>query len=60
MLPPDELIQVPLSREGKEVNHPANLGSIYEAYARWKEVPVSEVISVTGANFRRFAALPNC
>lgn len=60
MLPPDELIQVPLSREGKEVNHPANLGAIYEAYARWKEVPVSEVISVTDANFRHFAALPDC
>ncbi|MDF1859373.1 MAG: TatD family hydrolase [Verrucomicrobiales bacterium] len=57
MLPPDELIQFPLSREGKEINHPANLRAIYEAYARWKELPVSEVISATSENFRQFTAL---
>lgn len=51
MLPPDELIRVPLD-DG--LNHPANLVRIYEAYAEHLELPLDEVVDLMAGNFSRW------
>lgn len=48
MLPPDELIRVPLAGG---LNHPVNLVSIYESYAAFVSRPLNEVIDQITENF---------
>ena len=52
---PDELNRFPLvdARTGKPVNHPANLGAVYEYVARLRGVSVEELAGLVEGNFLR-------
>ena len=53
-LPPSEWIRFPLSDEaGKAINHPANLGRIYEFSAQVLGRPVEELSAQVELNFER-------
>lgn len=52
MLPPAGLISIPLeSVFGDELNHPANLASIYRAYAEWSGLTIGEAVERIETNF---------
>jgi TatD DNase family protein len=55
---PGELIRYPLDedRRGKPVNHPANLGVIYEKVAAWLDEPPEQLAERIEVNFRRLFA----
>jgi TatD DNase family protein len=54
-LPPDERIRYPLTEaaSGKPLNHPANLGSIYQYLAEWLNEPLEDLAGRVEANFLR-------
>jgi TatD DNase family protein len=60
-LPPAGLVRFPLSDDaGKPVNHPANLGAIYEFTAELLNVPVEKLAGQVEHNFQRlFGRLAN-
>lgn len=52
MMPPPRLVRVPLFESGGEaINHPANLVSLYEAYARWQGFSTTEAVLRIRRNF---------
>ena len=55
---PAELVRYPLANDerGKPVNHPANLGVIYEQVAEWLGEPVERLAGRVEENFRRLFA----
>jgi TatD DNase family protein len=55
---PDQWVRYPLmdDNRGKPVNHPANLGVIYEKVAEWLDEPVESLALRIEANFRRLFA----
>jgi TatD DNase family protein len=54
MLPPSELQIYPLRKDGEEAqNNPANIGAVYEYFARTFGIPLSELKEQVGANFTR-------
>ncbi|NLT72154.1 MAG: TatD family hydrolase [Verrucomicrobiaceae bacterium] len=45
MMPPEQFVRFPLpERDGEAINHPANLVSLYEAYARWQGLATADAI----------------
>jgi TatD DNase family protein len=55
---PGDLIRYPLADDGRgrPVNHPANLGVIYEKVAAWLDEPAEQLAGRVEANFRRLFA----
>lgn len=55
---PTELVRYPLADDdrGKPVNHPANLGVIYEQVAEWLGEPMGQLAERLEANFHRLFA----
>lgn len=52
MLPPDTLRLAQC--QDPDLNHPANLAAIYEAYARWRGIDKAEAINLIDENFQRW------
>lgn len=51
---PDTLIAHPLTNaEGKPINHPANLGAVYEGLAKFLDEPAAQLAQRVEANFQR-------
>jgi len=54
MWPPTEINPHPLrDQEGKEINHPANIGLMYQAVAKLRGMGVEEPAAVVQGNFGR-------
>ncbi|HAB19215.1 MAG TPA: TatD family deoxyribonuclease [Verrucomicrobiales bacterium] len=53
-LPPAALQRFPvISNDGRHLNHPGNLGAIYEYVARLRGIPLLDLTEIVGRNFTR-------
>ena len=51
---PAGLVRFPLpEREGKPLNHPANIGAVYEFASEFLDIPLETLAAQVEANFKR-------